>query len=89
MAAEIITKEDLVQFKKELITEFKTILNNSTTDKVSDEWLRTSQVRKLLHISAGTLQSLRIQHNLPYTKIGSLIYYKRKDIELLMEGGGK
>ena len=86
MAAEIITKEDLDQFKRDLIAEFKILLNSSKNENQAGEWLRTSQVRKMLHISAGTMQNLRIQHNLPFTKIGSLIYYKRKDIDRLMEG---
>jgi hypothetical protein len=89
MAAEIITKEDLEQFKKELLAEFRSLLFCNKTEKIQDEWLRSSQVKKMLHISPGTLQNLRIQHHLPFTKIGGLIYYKRKDIERLMEGGNK
>jgi hypothetical protein len=87
MAAEIITKEDLDQFKKELLAEFKILLSGNSPDKVQEQWLRSSQVRKMLNVSRGTLQNLRIQQNLPFTKIGSLIYYKRKDIDKLMEGG--
>lgn len=89
MAAEIITREDLEQFKKELLAEFRALLFSDKTEKIQDEWLRSSQVKKMLHISAGTLQNLRIQCHLPFTKIGGLIYYKRKDIERLMEGGNK
>jgi hypothetical protein len=87
MAAEIITKEDLDQFKKDLVEEIKKLLQRDIGDRIHDEWMRTSQVRKFLNISPGTLQKLRIQNNLPSTKIGSIFYYKRKDIELLMERG--
>lgn len=87
MAAEIITKEDLDQFKKELLSDIGIMLTGLKTEKVQDEYLRSSQVRKMLNISRGTLHNLRIQHNIHFTKVGSLIYYKRKDIERLMEGG--
>ncbi len=51
------------------------------------EWLRSSEVRKLLGISHGTLQNLRIKNILPHRKIGGLMYYKYQDILKLLEGG--
>ena len=50
-------------------------------------WLKSYEVRKLLGISAGTLQNLRVNGTLPYTKIGGLMYYRFEDIQKLMEGG--
>ncbi|MGJ1203826.1 helix-turn-helix domain-containing protein [Sphingobacterium lactis] len=44
-------------------------------------------MRKLLGISAGTLQNLRVKGTLPYKKISGLMYYKYEDIQRLMEGG--
>ncbi|RFZ85271.1 DNA-binding protein [Mucilaginibacter terrenus] len=85
MAAEIITKEDLQTFKQELLAEFKILINSKPKGTVTDEWLKSSQVRKLLNISPGTLQNLRVQNRLPFTKIGGIIYYKRRDIIDLME----
>ena len=38
-----------------------------------------------LKISPGTLQNLRINGTLPYTKIGGLIYYDSAELEELME----
>jgi hypothetical protein len=43
-----------------------------------------SEVKKLLNISSGTLQNLRINGTLSYTKIGGLLYYNYKDIEKLL-----
>jgi len=86
MAAEIITKEDLQEFKRELIDEIKLLIVGLNHPKEKLEWLRSGQARKLLQVSPGTLQNLRIQGKLRFTKVGHLIYYSRLDIELLMEG---
>lgn len=86
MNVELITKEDLKQFKCELILELKQILKPETAH--TKQWLRSSEVRKLLKISAGTLQNLRINGTLPFRKIGSIMYYAYDDIVRVMEEGG-
>lgn len=83
-AIEVITKEDLKEFKKELISEIQGILNPE--QGASKKWLKSHEVRKLLGISPGTLQNLRINGTLRFTKVGSILYYKAQDIDLLMEG---
>lgn len=88
MNVELITKEDLKQFKSELILELKQIFKPETAH--TKQWLRSAEVRKLLKISAGTLQNLRINGTLPFRKIGSIMYYAYNDIVRVMEeGGGK
>ncbi|UII21664.1 helix-turn-helix domain-containing protein [Fulvivirga ligni] len=85
MATEIITQDDLREFKLELIDEFKKILKEHAGTPVK-KWLKSPEVRKLLDISPGTLQNLRINGTLPFTKIGGVIYYDYQDIEkMLME----
>ena len=86
MAAEIITKEDLELFKAELVAEIRQLLEMDTT-KSNTEWLRSSQVRKMLHISPNTLQALRVSGDLQFTKVGGIFYYRREDIRQMMEGG--
>ncbi|MFZ2284508.1 MAG: helix-turn-helix domain-containing protein, partial [Lutibacter sp.] len=41
--------------------------------------------KKLLGISTGTLQNLRINGTLPYTKMGGVIYYDYEKIMQAME----
>ena len=83
MAVNIITKEDLMEFRHQLLDELKTIMH--TKPPKQKEWLKSSEVRKLLKISPGTLQNLRINGTLSYTKIGSIIYYSYEDIEALLD----
>ena len=82
MAIAIITKEDLQQFKVELLESIENLLQGKNTEEKL--WLRTSEVRKLLNISSGTLQNLRINGTLPYSKIGGSLFYNKKDIEKLL-----
>ena len=83
MAISIITKEDLQQFKVELLEGIKELLHDNTTEQKL--WLRTSEVKKLLNISSGTLQNLRINGTLSCSKVGGTLYYNYKDIQKLME----
>ncbi|HEX7356116.1 MAG TPA: helix-turn-helix domain-containing protein [Ignavibacteriaceae bacterium] len=87
MGIEIITKEDLQLFKAELLQEIKQLVKPSEVS--AKAWLKSADVRKLLNISPGTLQNLRINGTLRYTKIGGTMYYKTEDITKLLEGNGK
>ncbi|HEX8515619.1 MAG TPA: helix-turn-helix domain-containing protein [Bacteroidia bacterium] len=84
MALEVITREDLQEFRSQLLEDFKAILSDKQTS-TKREWLKSFEVRRLLKISPGTLQNLRINGTLTYTKIGSIIFYSSQDIEKLME----
>jgi hypothetical protein len=48
------------------------------------QWLKSSEVRKLLKISPGTLQNLRINGTLNYKRIGGIIFYKYDDIQKML-----
>jgi helix-turn-helix protein len=50
------------------------------------KWLKSYEVKKILNISTGTLQNLRSNGTLPYTKIGGLIYYDAELINKVMAG---
>jgi hypothetical protein len=84
MAVEIVTKEDLQIFKTELLSELEQMFNNKTGP--TKKWLRSPEVRKLLNISLGTLQNLRINGTLKTQKIGGIIYYDYSEIEKLLSG---
>lgn len=83
MAATIITTEDLREFKKELLDDIKKLLEVKSTS-TSKQWLKSSEVRKLLGISSGTLQNYRINGSLSYTKIGGTLFYSHDDIEKIL-----
>jgi hypothetical protein len=84
MAATILTIEDLQQFKREFFEELKKYLSDRHGIP-STKWLKSHQVRRLLTISPGTLQQLRINGSLPFTKIGGVLYYDAQDIENMLQ----
>jgi len=85
MAVELITKEDLNSFKAEVISEIRQILNTKGVIPDHKEWLKSFEVKKLLRISSGTLQQMRVKGTIAYTRIGGLMFYKYADIMKLME----
>lgn len=84
MMVDLITREDLNEFRNLLLNDLKQIIQPQSQQ--AKEWLKSYEVRKLLNISAGTLQNLRINGTLAYTKIGGLMYYKYSDIEKVLNG---
>jgi len=82
MNVEVITREDLQAFRQQLISDIKElILRKHITTK---DWLRSSEVRKLLNISPGTLQTFRVNGQLKPSKIGGIYFYRYTDIEKLL-----
>jgi hypothetical protein len=83
MSLQVLTTNDLQEFKIELLEEIRNILTEQKS-VTSKKWLKSIEVRKLLNISPGTLQTLRINGTLPFTKIGGTNYYNYTDIEKLL-----
>ena len=84
MAVQIITIEDLNEFRNLLLNDLKEIIDPKPQQ--TKQWLKSNEVRKLLNISPGTLQNLRINGTLSYTKIGGIMYYNHADIDKLLNG---
>jgi hypothetical protein len=84
MSLQVLTTNDLQEFKVELLEEIRNILTDQKS-VTSKKWLKSIEVRKLLNISPGTLQTLRINGTLPFTKIGGTNYYNYTDIEKLLQ----
>lgn len=87
MAIEVLTKEDLNQFKTELLSEISQLVRANPQTK--QKWLKSKEVLELLTISPGTLQNLRINGTLTFTKIGGTIYYDQDDINKILERNKK
>ena len=74
--------EEIGTLRQELKTE-----KAKTNKKLSETWLDNQEVITLLKISARTLQNMRDNSTLPYSKVGGKIYYKARDVENLLKGG--
>jgi hypothetical protein len=89
MSVEIITKEDLQLFRRQLLEDLQQFLERKQAARAPKQVLKSAEVRRLLQISPATLQTLRVNGTLPYTKIGGTLYYRYEDIEGLIGGKGR
>ncbi|MBS1684413.1 MAG: helix-turn-helix domain-containing protein [Bacteroidetes bacterium] len=83
MAVEILTRQDLENLKTDIIQEIRSALEVSGSGK--KEVLKSADVRKMLGISHGTLQTLRINGTLPFSKVGGTIFYQYKDVMKVLQ----
>ncbi len=51
------------------------------------KWMKSHEVRRMLKISPGTLQTLKSSGTIPYTKIGGVHFYDYDDIQNLLQSG--
>ena len=85
-AHQLITVDDLQQFKKQLLDELLAALKPQIGVS-NKKWMKSHEVRRLLKISPGTLQTLKSSGIIPYTKIGGVHFYDFNDIQQLLEAG--
>ena len=83
MPTQIITTDDLREFKIELLEDLKDLLKTTTSVKAK-KYLKSAEIMEMLRVSPGTLQNLRINGTLPYTKVGGIIYYDAEEIQNVM-----
>lgn len=84
---QLVTLADLQDFRVQLLKDFKQLMSQTATI-ANKPWLKSSEVRKLLNLSSGTLQTLRSNGTLRYTKVGGIIYYHYEDIQTMMGNSG-
>lgn len=85
-----ITKDDLRQFRLQLLHEIGEILDAKTSALGNAghepiEWLRSKAIRRIMDISPGTLQNLRIAGKIRYKKVMGSYYYNKADVLNLFE----
>lgn len=85
MAIEILTKEDLQVFRIQLLNDLKQLF--AASHPPDKPWLKNADVRKLLNVSANTIQRLRTSGKLKSSKLGGVHYYRYEDIEEVLKKG--
>lgn len=78
-----ITKDDLKQFGLLLVEQIKQIMENNQNkekDSLNPEWLKSRVVRKLMDMSAASLQNLRITGKVRFKKVLGSYYYNKSDL---------
>jgi hypothetical protein len=82
---DILTKEDLELFRIKITQDIEQLLDTKIVFYEEFDWLRSKAIRKLMDISPGTLQNLRITGKIRFKKILGSYYYNKSDLKMLFE----
>lgn len=80
---ENLTKNDLRQFGLLLLDSIRIIIQENhrqENESLQPEWLKSKAVRKLMDISAGSVQNLRMTQKVRFKKILGSYYYNKEDL---------
>ncbi len=80
---QLVTIDDLETFRDDLLNKIKELMSG-LSGMPAKKWMKSLEVRRLLGISPGTLQTLRVNGTLPFTKIGGTVYYDYEDIQKVL-----
>jgi len=81
--SEQVTKDDLRQFSQLIISEIRS--EHKKEEEFTPDWLKSRVVKKLLNISAASLQSLRVTGKVRCRKILGSYYYSKTDLTNLFK----
>jgi hypothetical protein len=81
---QLVTILELKESETRIIQAVKNMLSQQGGTALK-KWVKSYEVKRILGVSSGTLQTLRDNGTLPFTKLGGLIYYSTEDIDVVME----
>jgi Helix-turn-helix domain len=87
-SSQIVTVGDLDEFHTKMLMSIKMLLEGHL-NKPAKRWLKSHEVRRLLNISAGTLQTLRNNQKIPFSKMGGMIFYDASEIDQILASNQK
>lgn len=63
------------------LNEIKDFIHGKAKAELSEDWLESTEARKVLGVSAKTWQTYRDRRIIPFSQVGRKIYVKRADID--------
>lgn len=83
MELKVLSNEEYDKLISKLDQVLEILIEKSKKVKgpLTDVWLDTSEVARILKISTRTLQNYRDMRVIPFSQIGHKIYFKASDIE--------
>ena len=72
--------KDLLEMTKDATEKYVSIFNK-------EKWLDNQEVCLMMNITKRTLQTYKDKGLLPYSKLNRKNYYKRSDVQALLEAG--
>jgi hypothetical protein len=83
---QLITGQDLERFRQKIVIDLEEVIKKHLhiTPK---KWLKSYEVCKLLKISPGTLQRLKANRTISYSKVGGVHYFDYDKIQEVLGKG--
>lgn len=75
-------------FLQEILTKLESvenILTKKSENEINNQWIESTEARKMLKVSIKTWQTYRDERRIPFSQFGRKIYVKRADLEKFME----
>ena len=67
------------------LQEVKGLLQDKSEEEVNNQWVESSDARKMLGVSPKTWQTYRDERRIPFVQFKRKIYVKRADLEAFMQ----
>lgn len=86
MNVNIVTQEEFQVLNNKMEKVLELLQNSKPTTE--SEWLKSSEVKKILKCSDTSLKNYRDNGIIPHTQIGGTFYYAKNDVERLLNKNG-
>jgi len=70
-----------------ILGKVEAIENKLGNERNEDKWLSTGEAAAELNVSERTIMNYKSAGIIPYSKVGGRLYYKRSDLEKVLENG--
>lgn len=79
----LATREDLELWKDEVLQKVKELIKGEIP--IKEKWVKSNRVMEILECSPGTLQNLRNQSKIEWSRFGGTLYYSMESILKTLE----
>lgn len=81
----VVVPQSIWENISKTLSNVEALLQKKSEEEVSNQWIESTQVRKILGISAKTWQTYRDERRIPFSQFGRKIYVKQSDLESFMQ----
>lgn len=81
----VVIPQQVWEGVNDTLQELKAILINNKENVNNNQWIESTEARKMLKVSPKTWQTYRDERRIPFSQFGRKIYVKRADLEKFME----
>lgn len=81
----VVIPQQVWEGVNDTLQELMNILTSQREDTVNNQWIESTEARKMLKVSPKTWQTYRDERRIPFSQFGRKIYVRRADLENFMQ----